>query len=202
MFLVFIGPPGAGKGTQAHRLATHLAIPHLSTGDMLRQAVRDRTELGRQAEPIMAAGQLVGDDLMIGIVKERLKRDDACRGCLFDGFPRTVAQAQSLDEVFEQTGRQLDAVLELRVPESELIRRLAGRYQQIANPRDDDRPEAIPGRLETYRRQTEPVLGYYRASRRLHTIDGIGTPDAVFGRILEEIERSQAGDGSRAERLR
>lgn len=201
MFLVFIGPPGAGKGTQAHRLAAHLAIPHLSTGEMLRQAVQDGTELGQQAEPIMAAGQLVGDDLMIGIVKQRLMRDDARGGCLFDGFPRTVAQAQSLDEIFEELGRELDVALELRVPEPELVRRLSGRYQQIANPRADDRPEAIPGRLETYRRQTEPVLSYYRACQRLHSVDGIGTPDEVFGRILEAIERTQAGDGSRAKRL-
>jgi adenylate kinase len=188
MFLVFIGPPGAGKGTQAQRLVQHLDIPHLSTGDMLRQAVKQGTDLGKQAGPIMAASQLVGDDLIIGIVKERLSQSDCVSGCLLDGFPRTIVQAKALDQMLRQAGSQLAAALELRVPEQELLRRLLGRYNEIPNPRADDRPEAVPKRLTTYRTETQPVLDFYRASGRLRTIDGVGTPDEVFDRILAAIE--------------
>ena len=189
MFLVFIGPPGAGKGTQAARLVRQLKIPHLSTGDMLRQAVRQGTELGRQAGPIMAASQLVGDELMIGIVRERLDEPDCRGGCLLDGFPRTVAQAAALDRMFERTGRSLFAALELHVPEEELVRRLTGRYHELSNPREDDRPAAIPMRLETYRQQTAPVLDYYRAGERLITIDGLGSPEHVFSQILASLNK-------------
>ncbi len=189
MFLVFIGPPGAGKGTQAQRLIDYLEIPHLSTGDMLREAVKQGTELGKKAGPIMAASQLVGDDLMIGIVEERLSQSDCRRGCLLDGFPRTVRQAQALDELFAQSNRRLAAALELRVPEDELIRRLLGRYREMSKPpRADDRPEAVPKRLETYRNETKPVLDYYQSTRRLSTIDGAGSQDEVFDRILRAID--------------
>jgi adenylate kinase len=168
-------------------LVAHFKIPHLSTGDILRQAVRDATELGKLAEPIMAASQLVGDELMIGIVRDRLAKPDCANGCLLDGFPRTIAQAEALDAMFEQTGRELDAVLELRVPDEILALRLAGRYAQLDDPRADDRPEAIPGRIETYQRQTQPVLAYYRESGRLKTIDGVGTTDEVFHRICKTL---------------
>lgn len=188
MFLVFIGPPGAGKGTQAVRLAAHYRIPHLSTGDILRQAVRDGTELGRQAEPIMAASQLVSDELMVGIVRDRIARPDCSRGWLLDGFPRTVTQAKSLDRMFSRTGSRLDAAIELRVPDDILLQRLAGRYADTANPRADDRPEAIAGRIETYQRQTQPVLEYYRTSGRLKLVDGVGTTDEVFRRICEALK--------------
>lgn len=187
MFLVFIGPPGAGKGTQAQRLVEHLRIPHLSTGDMLRSAVQQGTELGKQAGPVMAASQLVSDELMIGIVRERLAQSDCAPGCLLDGFPRTIAQAAALDKMFAETGRSLRAVLELRVPDAELRRRLLGRFHELKNPREDDRPEAVPARLETYRKQTQPVLDYYRDSGLLATIDGLGSTDEVFQRILSAI---------------
>lgn len=188
MFLVFIGPPGAGKGTQAQRLVDFLKIPHLSTGDMLRQAVRQGTELGKKAGPIMAASQLVGDDLMIGIVRERLAQPDCRLGCLLDGFPRTIVQAKALDQIFSESGQNLRAALELHVPDAELIQRLKGRFLALDNPRADDRPEAVPARLETYRKETQPVLDFYRANGRLATIDGVGTTDEVFERILSAIE--------------
>ncbi len=188
MFLVFIGPPGAGKGTQAQRLINHLQIPHLSTGDMLRQAVRQGTELGRKAGPIMAASQLVSDDLMIGIVRERLAQPDCCRGCLLDGFPRTIVQAAALDLLFGESRHTLRAALELHVPDAELIQRLNGRYLALDNPRADDRPEAVPARLETYRKETQPVLDFYRSSGRLVSIDGVGGTEEVFQRILRAIE--------------
>jgi adenylate kinase len=189
MYLVFIGPPGAGKGTQAQRLVERLRIPHLSTGDMLRQAVQQGTELGQIAGPIMAASQLVSDELVLGIVHERLAQADCRGGCLFDGFPRTVAQARALDELFQRTGRRLSAALELRVPDDELIRRLSGRFQEQSQPRADDRPEVVPKRLQTYRTETAPVLDYYGATHRLHTIDGLGSPDDVFARLLAAIFR-------------
>lgn len=190
MFLVFIGPPGAGKGTQAARLVRRLRIPHLSTGDMLRAAVDLGTELGKQAGPIMAASQLVGDDLVIGIVRERLDQPDCRRGCLLDGFPRTVAQAIALDQMFKETGRKLDAALELRVPDLELVQRLNGRFRELSNPRADDRPEAIAGRIETYHCQTKPVLDYYRNASCLRSIDGMGTTDEVFDRICQSLEKA------------
>ncbi len=189
MFLVFIGPPGAGKGTQAQRLIDYLEIPHLSTGDMLREAVKQGTELGKKAGPIMAASQLVGDDLMIGIVRERLAEADCTKGCLLDGFPRTIAQAKALDKLFAHMNRSLTAALELRVPEAELIRRLLGRFQEMAKPRADDRPEAVPKRLETYRNETRPVLDFYRLTDRLAAIDGVGSQDEVFDRILRAIDQ-------------
>ena len=188
MFLVFIGPPGAGKGTQSQRLVEHLQIPHLSTGDMLREAVRLGTELGRQAGPIMAASHLVGDDLMIGIVRERLAQPDCRPGCLLDGFPRTIIQAAALDRIFSDTQRSLRAALELRVPDTELVRRLQGRYLGLEAPRADDRPEAVPARLETYRKETQPVLDFYRSNGRLATINGVGSTDEVFARILRAID--------------
>ncbi len=189
MFLVFIGPPGAGKGTQAQRLIDYLEIPHLSTGDMLREAVKQGTELGKKAGPIMAASQLVGDDLMIGIVRDRLAEADCTKGCLLDGFPRTIAQAKALDKLFAHMNRSLTAALELRVPEAELIRRLLGRFQEMAKPRADDRPEAVPKRLETYRNETRPVLDFYRLTDRLAAIDGVGSQDEVFDRILRAIDQ-------------
>ena len=189
MFLVFIGPPGAGKGTQAQRLIDYLEIPHLSTGDMLREAVKQGTELGKKAGPIMAASQLVGDDLMIGIVRERLADSDCKKGCLLDGFPRTIAQAKALDKLFAHMNRSLTTALELQVPEAELTRRLLGRYQEMAKPRADDRPEAVPKRLETYRNEMRPVLDFYRSTGRLSTIDGVGSQDEVFERILRAIDQ-------------
>jgi adenylate kinase len=189
MRVVFIGPPGAGKGTQCARLASHLAIPHLSTGDILRQAVQDETELGRRVGPIMEQGGLVSDDLMMGVVRERLARPDCANGYLLDGFPRTVPQAESLVEYLAAVGQQLDHVVELRVPDDELRRRLEQRFRQMEQPRPDDHPDAIPNRLEVYHSETAPLLDYYsRAAGVLKTVDGTGSMDDVFQRIIDALQ--------------
>jgi adenylate kinase len=189
MLVVFIGPPGAGKGTQASRLCDYLNVPHLSTGDMLRQAKQDGTPLGKQASAYMDRGSLVPDQLVVEIVGERLEQPDCKAGCLLDGFPRTLAQAQALDEYLSQHAGCIDFVLELRVDEQELIQRLLGRAQESDQPRSDDSPEAIPHRLEVYRSQTEPLLEYYRQRNLLHSIDGLGTPDEVFDRIRAAVDQ-------------
>jgi len=187
MRIVFIGPPGAGKGTQAKRLIDHLGIVHLSTGDMLRQARKDGTELGKKAAEFMDGGSLVPDELVVGIVVERIAQADCQAGCLFDGFPRTIAQAQALDEQLEKQGTPLDLVLELKADEGELTRRMLERAK-IEN-RPDDTPETIANRMEVYRSQTEPLLAYYTQRGKLEVIDGMGTPDEVFARIQACVDQ-------------
>jgi len=176
MRLVFIGPPGAGKGTQAERLIETYGIAHLSTGDMLRAARDAGTEVGQEAEKYMSAGELVPDDTIIRIIKERLEEPDCRKGYLLDGFPRTIAQAEALDGMLAKKGTPLDVVLELDVPEEELFKRLAGRA------RKDDTPEVIRQRLVAYREQTQPLLDYYREKGLLKSINGLGTIDEIFGR--------------------
>jgi adenylate kinase len=183
MRIVFIGPPGAGKGTQAERMIQKYTLAHLSTGDMLRAARDAKTEVGRKADQYMSTGQLVPDDIIIGIIRERLAAPDCQKGYLLDGFPRTIAQAEALDTMLAAVGTPLDVVLELQVPEDELFQRLAGRG------RADDRPEVIRQRLVAYRRQTEPLLEYYGARNLLKSIDGMGTMDEVFGRAQEVLDQ-------------
>jgi adenylate kinase len=183
MRLVFIGPPGAGKGTQAERLVKTYSLAHLSTGDMLRAARDAKTEIGKRADVYMSAGQLVPDEIILGIIRERLAQADCKQGYLLDGFPRTIAQAEGLDKMLQQEGTPLDVVLELRVPEDELFRRLAGRG------RADDRPEVIRQRLVAYRNQTEPLLDYYSKRGLLKTIDGLGTIDEIFDRTRVVLDR-------------
>ncbi|MGI6414684.1 MAG: adenylate kinase [Thermoguttaceae bacterium] len=177
MRIVFIGPPGAGKGTQAERMIGKYRLAHLSTGDMLRAARDAQTEVGKKAESYMASGQLVPDEIIIEIIRERLAEPDCQGGYLLDGFPRTIAQAEALDKMLADKGTPLSAVLELNVPEEELFRRLAGRG------RADDEPEVIRQRLVAYREQTSPLLDYYRKSGLLETIDGLGTVEDIFRRI-------------------
>ena len=181
MFVVFIGPPGAGKGTQAQRLVELLRIPHVSTGDMLRQAISQGTELGKQAQGYMQAGKLVPDALVLQIINECLDDPRLEKGCLFDGFPRNVEQAKSLDQLLAQRGTPLNLVLELHVESEELVRRM------LARKRPDDTPETISERLVVYTNQTAPVLQYYADRQLLRKIDGCGTPDDVFGRIRVSV---------------
>jgi adenylate kinase len=188
MLIVFIGPPGAGKGTQCKLLVDHFEIPHLSTGEMLRHAKQQGTQLGRIAAPIMDRGELVPDHLVIGIISERLNHFDCDRGALLDGFPRTIRQAESLDLILSKNQRKVDAVVELFVSDEELRRRLLQRYHQLPDPRPEDQPEAIPTRLKVYRDRTLPLLDYYQKKKNLHPIDGIGEPQVVFERILRAID--------------
>jgi adenylate kinase len=182
MRIVFIGPPGAGKGTQAVRLKDHLNIAHLSTGDMLRAAASAGTPLGREAQQYMNDGRLVPDEVVVGIVVERLAAPDCRHGCLFDGFPRTVPQAETLDSVLAERGMPLDMVLELQVADELLFQRLAARG------RADDNEETIRERLRQYRRLTTPLLDYYRGRGILRSVDGEGTPDEVFTRIEQAVD--------------
>ena len=187
MMIVFIGPPGAGKGTQSKRLIQHLGIPHLSTGDLLREAKASGSSLGRLAAGYMDQGRLVPDPLVVAMVDEKLNEPQFEKGCLFDGFPRTLSQARSLDDSLAKRGTPLDMALELRADENELIARMLRRAS--AEKRVDDNPQTIAHRFEVYRQQTEPLLDYYRFKGILKVIDAMGTPDEVFGRIQVAVSR-------------
>jgi adenylate kinase len=184
MFLVLLGAPGAGKGTQSQRLVEHLNIQHLSTGELLRQAVADQTEVGRLAQSYMDAGRLVPDDVILRVVSERLDQTDCAKGCLLDGFPRTLIQAQALDELLRRRGTPLDAVLELRVSDDEVVRRLASRG------RTDDQPEVVRQRLKTYYDSNEALLDHYRRQGLLRTIDAVGAEEEIFNRIQAALPKS------------
>jgi adenylate kinase len=181
MRIVFLGPPGAGKGTQAQRLKDYLGIAHLSTGELLRDAAED-TPLGRQAARYMLAGRLVPDDVVVGIVVERLADKDCAQGCLFDGFPRTVPQAEALDCMLAERGIPLDLVLAIDVPESDLVARLTSRG------RPDDDPSTIAERFRQYNALTQPLIDYYRRRGILRQIDGTGSPERVFERIRSTVD--------------
>jgi adenylate kinase len=186
MLIVFLGPPGAGKGTQAVRLATKYGLPHISTGDMLREAVAAGTSLGARVNDIMAAGELVPDDVMLEVVEERLGKPDCSGGAVLDGYPRTRGQAVTLDPLAERLGLgAVELVLLLNVPEEEIVRRISGRRQESAGEgeRSDDREEVVRERLRVYRRDTEPLVDYYRSQGVLENIDGVGTVEEVFDRL-------------------
>jgi adenylate kinase len=216
MRLLLLGPPGAGKGTQAERIAAKYRIPHLSTGDMLREAVAADTEVGRQAKSIMDAGRLVPDDVMIRLVAERIAQPDCASGFILDGFPRTLAQAEALDRLLQERGLELDLVLEIAVDDEALIERISGRFacarcgagyhDQFKQPefpgvcdacgsrefvrREDDNAETVRARLEAYHAQTAPLLPYYRERGLLSLVDGMAEIDQVTAQVIEKLDRA------------
>ncbi len=187
MNLILFGPPGAGKGTQAKRLVTERGMVQLSTGDMLRAARSSGSELGQRVAAIMDGGHLVSDEIVIALIEERLPETEAAGGAIFDGFPRTVAQAEALDRLLEARGRRIDAVVRLRVNDEELLQRVTNRFREQG--RADDNPEAFKTRLEAYNRQTAPLLPYYSQRGCLSEVDGMASIDSVAGEIESVLSR-------------
>jgi adenylate kinase len=196
MRLILLGPPGAGKGTQAKKLMDRHAIQQLSTGDMLRAAVRDETPVGLRAKDIMIRGDLVPDDVVVAIVEDRIQHDDCSNGFILDGFPRTVAQAEALEDMLHRHGLDLDAVVELRVDEAALAERVEKRAAESGGAaRPDDTADALRYRLKVYRDQTAPLIDHYRKTGKLRTVDGMQEIDAVsdeIQRILDEARSERA----------
>jgi adenylate kinase len=186
MNVLILGPQGAGKGTQAKRIAEEYGIPHIATGDILRAAMAAQTPLGRLVQPIYDAGQLVPDDLMVELIRERLAEPDTAAGFVLDGFPRTMAQAEALDAMLREIDRDLDVVFELQVPERVAVDRLLKRAQ--LEGRTDDTPESITTRLALYHTETAPLVDHYRARRNLVGIHGDRPVDAVFSEIQDALE--------------
>ncbi|TVQ35266.1 MAG: adenylate kinase [Geminicoccaceae bacterium] len=172
MNIIFFGPPGAGKGTQAAIIKNDFGLAHLSTGDMLRAAVAAGTEVGQQAKAVMDEGKLVPDDLIISVVAERIEEPDCANGFILDGFPRTLPQAQALDRMLAKKGKSLTAVIEVRVPDAVLVGRIEKRAAETGGARADDNPETLKKRLAVYHEQTAPVLPYYEQAGLLRVIDG------------------------------
>ncbi|MFF4713770.1 adenylate kinase [Streptomyces eurythermus] len=219
MRIVLVGPPGAGKGTQAVRLAEKLGIPHISTGDLFRANISRQTELGKLAKSYMDAGNLVPDEVTIAMAKDRMEQPDAEKGFLLDGFPRNVSQAEALDRLLRDEQMTLDAVLDLEVPEEEVVKRIAGRricrndsshvFHVTYSPpkqegvcdvcggelyqRDDDSEDTVRKRLEVYHTQTEPIIDYYKAQELVVTISSLGPVDEITQRALEALKREKAG---------
>ncbi|WP_316523512.1 adenylate kinase [Kitasatospora brasiliensis] len=215
MRIVLVGPPGAGKGTQAHLLAKTLSIPHISTGDLFRANIGQGTPLGLEAKSYMDAGRLVPDEVTIGMAKDRMLQEDAAHGFLLDGFPRNLGQAKALDEFLAEQGIKLDGVLDLEVPEDEVVKRIAGRrlcrkdgshvFHVAYNPpkaegvcdecggelyqRSDDTEEAVRVRLEVYHTETEPIIDYYVQQGLLVTIPALGKVDEVTARAIEALKQ-------------
>ncbi|AVQ33618.1 adenylate kinase [Staphylococcus muscae] len=213
MNIILMGLPGAGKGTQASEIVKKYPIPHISTGDMFRKAIKDETELGKEAKSYMDRGELVPDEVTVGIVKERISEDDAKKGFLLDGFPRTIEQAEALNSILEELGREIDAVVNIEVPEEELMNRLTGRricetcgttYHLVFNPpkvegvcdldggklyqREDDNPETVANRLNVNIKQSKPILDFYGQQGVLKNIDGSKQIDAVSEDVIQILE--------------
>src|ERR1700681_2241603 len=209
MRLILLGPPGSGKGTQAQRLVQRYGIAQLSTGEMLRAAVAAQTPVGIKAQGVMASGGLVPDDIVIGIISDRLDQPDAAKGFILDGFPRTVPQAEALDALLKKKHMKLDAVIELRVNESALLQRVETRVAEMRargeEVRIDDTPEVLSKRLASYRALTEPLIHYYSERRKLLTVDGMMTIEHVtreINRILAAIGAVEAKASRKAEAKR
>ncbi len=185
MRLVLLGAPGSGKGTQAARLREHLQVPHISTGELLRAAVAAGTPLGLQAKAVMAAGNLVSDEIVLGMLEDRFQQPDAGNGFILDGYPRNLAQANALDALLTRIGQPMDIAVQLDVGTELLVERLAGRA--AAEGRADDSPDAVRNRLKVYDQQTAPVVDFYRNQGKLAHLDGVGSLDEVFTRIIEAI---------------
>ncbi|MGA4840164.1 adenylate kinase [Streptomyces sp. G45] len=218
MRIVLVGPPGAGKGTQAAYLAKNLSIPHISTGDLFRANISQQTELGKLAKSYMDAGNLVPDEVTIGMAQDRMAQPDAENGFLLDGFPRNVSQAESLDEALKADGQKLDAVLDLEVPEDEVVKRIAGRricrndsahvFHVTYSPpkrdgvcdvcggelyqRGDDKEETVRKRLDVYHRETEPIIDHYKAQGLVVTISALGKVDEVTQRAMAALSGDDA----------
>jgi adenylate kinase len=185
--ILLLGPQGSGKGTQARRIADEYGVPHISTGEMLRAAIASGTPLGEKLRPIVESGRLVSDELMIELIRDRLDAPDTVTGFILDGFPRTWAQAEALDRMLKEIGRGLDVVFELQVPDEISIERLLKRA--VEEGRSDDMPEVIAERLETYHRETAPLVEHYRARGNLVGIHGDRPVDEVFSEIQEALEQ-------------
>ncbi|MBI5974669.1 adenylate kinase [Staphylococcus canis] len=213
MNIILMGLPGAGKGTQASEIIKKYPIPHISTGDMFRKAIKDETELGKEAKSYMDRGELVPDEVTVGIVKERISEDDAKKGFLLDGFPRTIEQAEALNTILDELDRSIDAVVNIEVPEEELMNRLTGRricetcgttYHLVFNPpkvegvcdidggklyqREDDNPETVANRLEVNVKQSKPILDFYNKQGVLKNIDGSKHIDEVTEDVISILE--------------
>lgn len=215
MNIVLLGPPGSGKGTQAKMIAEKFNVKHISTGDILREHVRNGTELGKEAKKYMDAGQLVPDSILIGIIKDRLSKPDVAGGYMLDGYPRTIPQAEALDKILPELKQKIDVVLNIDVPDEELVRRLSGRrmcmcgrsYHIIFNPpkvpgkcdecggelyhRDDDKEEAILNRLKVYKQQTQPLIDYYTKAGLIANINGAGEINQIFDEISKVLSKFQ-----------
>jgi adenylate kinase len=192
MRLVLLGAPGSGKGTQATRLKDALNVPHISTGELLRAAVAAATPLGLKAKEVMAAGNLVSDEIVLGMLEERLGQPDVVNGFILDGYPRNVAQANALDELLARLKQPVDVAVQLDVGTELLIQRLAGRAQ--AEGRADDSPDAVRNRLRVYTDQTAPVIDFYRSRGKLICVYGVGSVDEVLARVLAAIREPQAAN--------